>query len=184
MRAYGPAGMRTRPYASVDESTSTSGRDRQCAAGAHRVACVERQIDEHLLELRAVGPHPRGGLGHEGERATGAEKAPDRRREVAHGGGEVERFGTVDGAPAECQQLLRHPRGAAGRVDDLADVRYGARTQRTVLEEEFPKAEDDGHHVVDLVRHAPSERSDGLHALRVLEPFLGEMCGMLDSEAG
>ena len=100
------------------------GGDPQGAAVGHRVARVDGEVEDHLLQLAAVHPH-RAGVGREvqHEPDVHADQASQHRRELPDHGGRVEVARLERGPARERQQLLGQVRRPVGRLEDLVDLR-------------------------------------------------------------
>ena len=97
--------------------------DGQRAAVGHRVARVDGEVDQHLLELRAIGEHgQQAGADGDAQRDALAQRAVEQALEVAQQAADVEHLGLDHLAAAEHEQLARERRGAIGRAPDLLDV--------------------------------------------------------------
>ena len=149
------------------------GFDRQAAARRHRVARVDRQVEDDLFELAGVGPDAR-------------QRRRERRREldvfanqppqhVAHVGDQriqIDDRRLHHLLAAECEQLSGQAGSALGRLHDLRNlVAHGFRQIRLLLEQ-VRIAQHGCQQVVEVVRHAPGELADRLHLLRLPELLL------------
>ena len=94
----------------------------------HRVARVDREIEEHLLDLAAVRPNARERrLGLDGELDVLADDAPQHRTDAAHDLTQVEHRRLQHLLAAEREQLVGEIRRAIRRLDHLAKIlRLGA----------------------------------------------------------
>ena len=141
-------------------------RDGDGAAGGRGVAGVEDQVDDDLVELGAVGVDRRQVVVHlERERVVGAERLLQQGGEVADDVAQAERLGLRVLLPAEGEELLGDPRGAAGGLDHLLQVARGRVIRVEAAEGHVAEAEHRGHHVVDLVGHAAGQLAHGLDPL-------------------
>src|SRR4051794_982622 len=148
------------------------GLDRQRAAGRHRVAGVDREGDDHLLQLRAVGAHGREVVGGEhGDRHVVADQAIEHRQQPGRDLVEVERDRVHHLLAREREQLARELRGALGRPLDLAQF-VRARAGADAALREPAVAADHGQQVVEVMRDAARELADRLHLLRLAQLLL------------
>ena len=145
------------------------GRDAQRPAVGHRVARVDGEVHEDLLELPPVGDDgDHVALRADDELQLGAEQ-PLEHRPHAHDG-----LGDVDGRrrrgplPGERQELRRQLRSATGRALDLLD-RVHARLALHLARQDAGVAGDDRHEVVEVVCDAAREAPERLEALGLAE---------------
>ena len=71
--------------------------------------------------------------------------------------------------PAEHEQLVGQAARPPSRLLDLLDLRAHRLALLEVRHEQLAVAEDDGEHVVEIVRHAACEPPHGVHLLRLTE---------------
>ena len=98
-----------------------AGRDRESPAARHRVAGVDHEIDDHLLDLRAVGVDRRQ-VGRRAQRELDVltDEAPQQARELGDDGVEIQPRRLQDLFAAEGEQLLGQRRRALrGLLDQL-----------------------------------------------------------------
>ena len=146
--------------------------DRHRPASRHRVARVDREIDDHLLELSRIGAdRTELGVEHRQQLDVLADQAPQHHVHVGDDGVEVEHPGLQDLPAAEREQLPGERRGARGGLLDLLGV---ASQARVVLagDEELAVAGDGGQQVVEVVRDATGEPADRFHLLGLAELVL------------
>ncbi len=148
--------------------------DHQPAAGAHRVARVGGEVDEHLVDLGGIGENPisRAARQH-GEGLVGSEQALEHRDERGDRLMRVDELGLLDLAAAEGEELLCHARGPRGRAHHLAHV--GGLRVALAERAEHELAEPQHRHelIVDFVRHPAGQRAHRLEPLRLAELLLG-----------
>ena len=146
-----------------------SGGDSQGATGGHGGAGIVGQLHEDQVEL--IGIDDDGGEGFlqaQFNGDSGAEGA------VKHGEGAAHAFVEVDDAglqkleAAEGQQLLGDFSGARGLVQDAVELGLNGRRQGRVQGQLAGEADGLGD-VVEVVRDAAGEASDGFHAMGVVE---------------
>ena len=146
---------------------------RQRAAPVHRVARVDRQVEERILEL-------------DGDRRTRASRPPGRRRldrdrvaqraveQVGHAGDQlagVDRLGLQRLRAREGEQAPGQRRGAVGafrRIVDVARARVAGSLSQTALGE-FQPAENDRQHIVEIMRDAAGQLADRFHLLHLAQ---------------
>ena len=84
---------------------------------------------------------------------------------------------------AEGEELPGDRRGAIGGADDLPHIVPGLPGEIRCAQQEVAEAQDDLHHVVDLVRHTAGKGADHFHPLRLLQPLLELPRRLLGSDA-
>jgi hypothetical protein len=144
--------------------------DREQAAAGHRVAGVDGQIDEDLLELHRIDPHP-------AERLLGDDQEPDvladqPLQHPPHPGDDVVQVQDLrgDDLPARKRQQLPGDLSCrAGSGRGLGQELDAGIAGRRVLEGDLQVGGDRGEQVVEVVRHPSGEPADGLQLLRVKE---------------
>ena len=157
--------------------------DDQPAAVGHRVAGVDRQVHQHLLDLARVGLD-RAGLadGADVELQVLADQAPQHAIELADDGVEID-DARLDDLPArEQQQLAGQGGGALAGALDLLERRPVRMRRRDLAEDDVGVALHDGEQVVEVVRDAAGEPADRLHLLRLQELLL-ELLALGDVDA-
>ena len=147
--------------------------DAQRAAVGHRVAGVDGEVHEHLLQARAVG-EDRGQVVADGDLQLDelAERAREQRLEVGDERADVEHLGVHDLAAAEHQQLARERGGALGGAADLVDVLAHGRELVQLVAGERDAGQDHRQQVVEVVGDAAGELADALQALGLREALL------------
>ena len=160
------------------------------AAVRHRVACVDGEIDDHLLDLAGVGADgAEPGAGADVELDVLAEQALQRAADLGDDRVQVERPRLEHLPAAEGEQLLRQLGGAVGSPLDLAEVAAKLDVAVRALEQQRGVAGDPGQQVVEVVGDAAGEPAEALELLRVqqlrLQPLpLGDVAEEGDVEAG
>ena len=170
----------------VDAHEPACGLDRHghAAAARHRVAGVEHEVHQHLLELAAVGEHVDGLGGRDDrERDVLAERAVEQPLRLERDAVDVDGLEPEVVVAAEDQQLPREVRRALGGAHDLADVGRGRVLGADLLADELGVVEDHGQQVVEVVRHAACELAERLHALRALERRLERLLLLARADA-
>jgi hypothetical protein len=148
--------------------------DRQRAAVRHRVARVEREVDQHLIDLRRIGLHPAGVVGQAGLNLDAlVDEPPNHLLDPAHGGVEVDDALLRAGLPAsKSEEPVRELRGALYRSPDLVDVLLPRRPLLDPLRQELAVGVDDREKVVEVVGDAGSESAECVHLVRLTRPLL------------
>jgi hypothetical protein len=139
-----------------------AGVDHELAAGRHRVARVQGQVQDHLLELGPVGPQIAGArVQIHLEFDLLADEAPqhglDAGRDIVHG----QNLRLEHLAAAEGQKLLSQAGGPLGGVADAGHV-LGQVGPGRLVEGEVREADDRGQDVVEVVGDAAGEAADRL----------------------
>ena len=166
-----------RPGCAGDAGVVGEGR---CAderrADAHRadigdrVAGVDDQVGQHLLDLPRIGEHARqAGQPHHFERDARPEQSPEQRRHPRDDVVELQRLGLHDLAPAEREQLARQVGGLLRRLADSLQFLEHRRVARQQLARGVAVAEHDGEQVAEVVGDAAGESPQRLLFLRLEE---------------
>ena len=148
--------------------------DRRACRPRHRVARVDDEVHDHLLDL------PRVGL-HAAERparsiVTSSMSSPIRRRSILSISPTTS-FRSSDPRlqdllAAEREELARQrgcARSAALAISSMSVCDPGSPVADARSSSELAVAEDHGQQVVEVVRDAAGELADGLHLLRLAE---------------
>ena len=144
--------------------------DAQPSAGRHRVAGVDHQVHQHLVDQSRVGVNgQRPRRQQQLQVDVFAEHAPHHFREARHQLVQIDVLRLHDLAAAERQQLARQAGGAVRRIDDVARRHLPRRGIVLALQQREREPLDDGEDVVEVVRDAAGELPDGLHLLRVAQ---------------
>ena len=130
-----------------------------------RVAGVDHEVDDELLDLRSGDPDVAHVAGPHGQRDVLADQAAEHRLDLAHGLAEGEGLGRPDVPPSEGQQLAGQRARPRRTLRDRGD-RFAVDRQAGVeiLEAERREAADRGQDVVDVVRNAAGQLPHGLEA--------------------
>jgi len=149
------------------------GDERQRPALGHGVARVQRQVEQHALQLRPVASRDRAASAQLGaDRDPRVDRAHEQLHEVVDDRVHVHRRRLRDLLAGERQQLARQIGRPQG---DLRDGR-GVLASRRVLDPARQELGVSEHHrqlVVEVVGDPPRELSDRLELLCLPEPLLG-----------
>ena len=139
----------------------------------HRVARVDHEVHENLLDLRRVGEHRRQvrpDLGR--DLNLRADEPLQHVLHVRHELIERDRLLRDDLTAAERQQLAREPGRAICRLEDLLCIGAPLVSLVEVLHEHLRVAVDGHQQIVEVVRDAAGEPADRLHLLRLPQLLL------------
>ena len=145
------------------------GGERQPAAAVdrfrlHRVARVDHQVDDHLLELRRVRAHrAEVAVVPDDELDLLADQPLEHLRDVGDDVGQLEHLGPQRLLAREGEELTGQRRGARRVRADLLDVVVIGIARRVAQQHQIAGAEDRGQHVVEIVRDAAGELPHRLH---------------------
>ena len=144
------------------------GAQLEPAAAGHGVAGVDREIHDHLLELRNVDPHrPQIAAMHHLQRDLFADQPAQQHVEIGQHLAEIEHLRPHRLLAREGQQMPHQARRPVGILLDLHDV-LERRVGRLVgIEQEIGRHHDGGQHIVEIVGDAAGELADQLHFLRL-----------------
>ena len=147
----------------------------------HRVACVDGEVHEHLLELVRVGEH---GVQGRRERRDQLDVLPDQsrehRRQALDDVVELEHARLQHLASAEREQLPGEDGRALGGGRDLVELGLGGAV--AAFEQRLGVAADHGQEVVEVVGDAAGEPPDRLEPLRLAQLLL-ELLALADVAA-
>ena len=147
--------------------------DGEHAAAGHRIARVDREVQEHLLELVGVGLHgTHGGVAFDPEIDVFADQAAQQRVDVVDHRIGIEDRRRQELLPAEREQLARQRCGAHSGLLDFLHGRRHFVVVAEQLERDLAVPHDGGEQVVEVVRNAARELADRFHLLRVPELVL------------
>ena len=156
----------------LDLAVEAAHRDFHRAARGHRVAGVEREVRDHLLELAPVGADEAARHDRRRKLDAFAEEAREQALEPGDDFAQVEHLRRQHLPAAEGEQLARERGRSIGRAHDLERV-FAARV--VVVEacgQELAVAADRGQQIVEVVRDPARKPSDRLELLRVQQLFL------------
>jgi hypothetical protein len=148
--------------------------DEALAPVRHRVARVDGEVHEDLLDLVRIRAHPQVALIR-----PHVQRHPLAQHALQHAGDILDALPDIEHRPlhhllaTEGEELPREVPSALTRAERILH-RLAARAGREVLEHEAEVAVDDREQVVEVVRHAAGEPSQGLEALGVEQLFAEE----------
>src|SRR5439155_15948334 len=147
--------------------------DRQPSAARHRVASVDRQIEDDLLDLSGIRPDaPEALVAADRELDVLPEQPSQKWLDRADHRAQIDDLGLENLLAAEGEQLPRQLRGALGALLDQLDVPAVRIMGSQVEEEELAASGDDRQQVVEVMRHTSREPPDGFHLLRLAKLLL------------
>ena len=149
--------------------------NRESPAVRHRVARVDGEIHDDLLDLAAIAQDRC--QRRRRRSATMSMCSPMTRRSIGSEIGDRAAIRLIGRRlqhlpAAEREQLAGQAGGALGRLLDLRDLRRGAGSSGEVVAEPVGVAEDRGEQVVEVVRDAAGELADRLHLLALSQAVL------------
>ena len=176
--AEGDPDVSSRPGRRVDAAhlvanVDVGGLDHQAAAVRHRVAGVDRQVDDHLLELAGV----RSDAAEIGRRVrlqrdVLADDAPQHPFHVGDQPAEIDRRRLDHLLAAERQELAcQRRRGLAGALH-VGQRPVDGIDREHVVQHRLDVSEDDRQQVVEVVRHAAGQPAHRFHLLGLTQLFL------------
>ena len=157
-------------YLDADEGVAVqlhvARRDRQAAAGRHRVATVEHDIENDLRELVGIGIDRSERL-RQGcpQLDIGSERSCEQRLEPANDLVHVEPLREQHLLAAEGEQLPRQRSGVSCGFPDLIHVVGAHIVLVEGVREQLRVARDRREHVVEVVCDSTGELADRLHLL-------------------
>jgi len=129
------------------------------SAARHRVARVDGEVDQHLLELRAVGVHGRKVERRpQGQLDVLADEPPQQAAERADHRVEIEPRRLQHLLAAEGEQLLGQRARALGRLLDQLELAPAHGVGADLREQQLRASGDDGQEVVEVVGDAAGGR--------------------------
>ncbi len=147
-----------------------AGGDAELAAAGHCVAGVDRRVEHRGLELGGIDldrPSAGAEIEHHPDRA-----ADGARRHLGEGVEaqvEVDHLGLERLAAAEGEQVAGQRGGAVGGVDDRFEIAARRCSLRSARRQQFGRAADHGHQIVEIVGDAAGQLADRLQLLRLEE---------------
>ena len=148
--------------------------DGQPPSPRHRVAGVDRQIDDDLLELPGIRLHSAqvGGEWH-GEVNVRSDQPSQQFFGAGQDGPEIHDLGLEHLLAAEREQLAGKGRRALGGFANLIDVVAPGIVRGEIFQQQIPVAGDHGQEVVEVVRDASRQATHRFHFLRLAQLLLG-----------
>jgi hypothetical protein len=146
------------------------GADGQRAAARHRVARVDREVDDDLLQLALIdlGEAEIAAV-HDLQFDVLADQAAQQVRQLDQHVGDVEDARLQGLLAREGQQLAHQIGGAVGVLLDLHDVGEGRVAGLEAHQQQVAEADHRGQQIVEIVRDAAGQLADRLHLLRLGE---------------
>jgi hypothetical protein len=149
------------------------GLDQQPPAFRHRVASVDREVDQNLLDLARVGFHRVQLLGElHAQLDPLAQRPAQQVFELGEELAQVEQLRLDHLATTEDQQLPGQCRGALGGATDFLDVVVRGRACLQLVADELGVVHDHAEDVVEVVSDATGQLSDALQPPRPVELLL------------
>ena len=159
--------------AAQSSTADVAGAQRDAAALAHRVARIDDQIDDDLLELVEVGlDQPKVAAVRDFKLDLLADQPAQHHLQFRQHVGELQHLRPQRLPAREGEQLPHQSRRAIGVLADLHDVLERGIGRPVIDEQQVGIADDRGQHVVEIVRDAAGELTDRLHFLALREIFL------------
>ena len=138
---------------------------REITAGGHRIARIDREVHQHLLELQGIDSHSGKWIIDTHREPYGrAEQWREETRKSADELSDVHCARFDDAAAREGQQLLGELAGPCRGTLDLGQVRETRIVLGHRVCDDASVADHGGHEVVEVVRDATCEPPDGLEA--------------------
>ncbi len=146
---------------------------RELAAERHGVARIDREIDDHLLELADVGlDRPEVAHLRDGERHVLADQPAQQHREIRQRLAEIDHL-RAQGLLAREREQLPHQAGRpVGVLLDLHDVLERRIGRLVGVQQEVGRHHDGAEQIVEVVRDIAGEPADGLHLLLLIDLVL------------
>ena len=136
----------------------------------HGVARVDREIDDHLLELALIDlDQAEVAAVNDLELDILADKAAQQMRELGQHVGDVEDARLQGLLAREGQELAHQVGGAVGVLLDLHDVGEGRIARPEAQQQQIAEPDHRRQQIVEVVRHAAGELAHRLHLLRLGE---------------
>ena len=153
-----------------------AGLDGEPAAVGHRVARVDGEVDDHLLDLAGVRLH-RAEPGPEcrAELDVLTDQAPQQLFQVRDEHVQVQHLGRQHLLATEGEQLAREVGGTPRGFADLFDVFPLGHLGPEGLEQQVSATEDRGEEVIEVMRDPAGEAPHGFHLLRLTELGLEQL---------
>ena len=165
-----PGSMESAPAASSSSSHHSCPDGQLTPRLLHRVARVQRHVDERLFQLPRIGSHPDLVLGRRNDQcALHAEHVVEQGPQLTHGRVELDLSRAHALSPCEREQLAWQARRVLRRAAQLQHV-AGRRAVLVELRQDQRRiAPDRSEGVVEIVGDLAREQSEGLQLLRPQE---------------
>ena len=146
------------------------GADRQRAAARHRVARIDREVDDDLFELALIDLRKAEiAAVHDLQFDILANQPAQQVRQLDQHVGDVEDARLQGLLARERQELPHEIGGAVGVLLDLHDVGEARVARLEAHQQQIAEADHRGQQVVEIMRNAARELADRLHLLRLGE---------------
>ena len=155
------------------------------AAVRHGVTRIDRQVHDHLVDVRGVHFHRRESARQaDFQLNVFPDDAPQHLVDAQNDLVEIHHAGYRHLAAAECQQLVGQRRGSFRRVQDLVRILHCRAILAHAIAQHFVVAQDHGEQIVEIVRHPAGQTAHRLHFLRVEKlVFQGDPLGSAPGDA-
>ena len=158
------------------------GTQLQPPAPGHGVARIDREVHDHLLELRDVDlDRPKIAAMHNVERNLLADQAAQQHGQIAQHLAEIEHLGAQRLLARESEQMPHQARRPVGVLLDLHDVAERRVGRLVRVEQKIGRHDDGGEHIVEIVRDAAGELADEVHLLLLGELGSSSRCAVVSS---
>ena len=149
--------------------------DAEIAAPAHRVAGVDGEVEDRILELGGIGPDVPDVVGEAGVDGDPlADRAVDQFEHVLDQLGRRDRLGQQGLGAGEGEQAAGQSGGAGGALHRIVEVELDLAARAVQLAPgEIEAADDDREHIVEIVGDAAGQLADRLHLLDLAQLRLG-----------
>ena len=161
--------MFTTEFGVVDDVSSL---DRQAAAVRHRIARIQRQIHEHLLDLAGIRFHAsKRRRQHHRDLDLLADQPAQHLTRLLHHGIAVQQARFEHRFPAEQQQLTGQQCGPLTGITNGCQVVTQPIIDREAIDQRLGVAVDDGQEIVEIMRDSTRKLTDCLHLLGLAQLF-------------
>ena len=174
--------LRSRGDASASGSPTRSTRETEHASVRHRVARVQHQIQEHLLELRAAAVNVELPRHVELQSDPAAERTPEHGDRAADDFAEIERAAIAASSLREREQVASELRSAVERLPEIGkrrtDLDVAERQRRRSVAQVGHVRFERREQILEIVRRADAEPADGFQTLAFDEAVFGNVHGL------
>ena len=148
--------------------------DRQLSAIRHRVARIDREIQDHVLELIGVGVDPpQPASQHRLKDDVAPKGMPQQIRHAADQLVDLDRLRLQRLLPREGEQPLREQRGSPSALARRIEVAFCSRVAiANAAASKIERADHHRQHIVEIVGDAARELAYSLHLLGLTERLL------------